>query len=156
MKGTNVYLTFDGNCRQAMQFYAKCLKAELQVMSFGDMAGSQGPQHLPPGAENRVMHSRLSNTPALIMGSDTMPGMPFQQGNNFSINIDCESVHEAEWLFKAFSENGKITMPIAETFWAERFGMLVDQFGIPWMFNFEKPNLKMPHTESGAKEPVHA
>lgn len=156
MQGTNVYLTFDGNCRQAMQFYAKCLGADVHILSFGDMPAQPGQGKLPPGSENRVMHSRLSNTPAVIMASDTMPGMPFQQGTNFSINIACESVDEAERLFKAFSEKGKITMPIAETFWAERFGMLVDQFGVPWMFNFEKANLQMPNKKSGAKEPVHA
>jgi PhnB protein len=68
-----------------------------------------------------------------------MPGMLFQQGSNFSISIDCESVEETEKLFNAFGENGKITMPVQETFWAARFGMLTDQFGINWMFNFGKP-----------------
>lgn len=156
MQGTNTYLSFDGNCRQAVTFYAKCLGADVQIMAFGDMpAGPEG-CNLPPEAKNRVAHARLTKGPIVIMASDTPPGMPLQQGNNFSINIDCESVDEAERLFKAFSENGKITMPIAETFWAERFGMLVDQFGVPWMFNFEKPNLQMPHKESGTKQPVHA
>ena len=156
MQGTNTYLNFDGNCRQAMTFYAKCLGADLRILAFGDMpAGPEG-CNLPPEAMNRVAHARLTKGPVVIMASDTPPGMPLQQGNNFSINIDCESVEEAERLFKAFAENGKIRMPIAETFWAERFGVLVDQFGVAWMFNREKANLEMPNQKAGAKEPVHA
>jgi PhnB protein len=69
-----------------------------------------------------------------------MPGMPFQQGNNFSININCESLEETDRLFTALGENGKVKMPLQETFWAASFGMLTDQFGIHWMFNFEKPH----------------
>jgi PhnB protein len=73
------------------------------------------------------------------MASDTMPGMPFQQGNNFAINIACESVEEIDKFFAALGEKGKVIMALQETFWAARFGMLTDQFGIGWMFNFEKP-----------------
>ena len=76
---------------------------------------------------------------ALLMASDTMPGMPFQQGNNFSVNINCESLEEIERFFTALSENGKVTMPLHDAFWGARFGMLTDQFGVNWMFNFEKP-----------------
>ena len=74
-----------------------------------------------------------------VMASDTMPGMPFKQGNNFSICINCESPQELERLFSAVGERGKVTMPLQDTFWGARFGMLTDQFGINWMFNFEKP-----------------
>lgn len=73
------------------------------------------------------------------MASDVMPGMAFQQGNNFSMNVNCESLREIESLFTALSENGKITMLLQETFWIARFGMLTDQYGINWMFNFEHP-----------------
>jgi PhnB protein len=84
--------------------------------------------------------------------------MPFTPGNNFSNNISCESASEAERLFQAFSANGKITMPIAETFWAERFGMLTDQFGVNWMFNYEKPRDQyMGHcAKDNVAEPVTA
>ena len=73
------------------------------------------------------------------MASDCMPGMPAQQGNNFSIAIMCESRQEIEKLFAALSEKGNVTMPLADTFWGAHFGMLTDQFGIPWMFNYELP-----------------
>ena len=138
MKGTNVYLTFDGNAEKAMRFYAKCLNAELHLMHFKDMPQQPGCE-APKGAENRVGHAcvLLKGVP-LIMASDSMSGMPFQAGNNFSINLMCESLEEIERLYKAFSENGTQTMPLEQTFWAERFGMLVDQFGVSWIFNYEK------------------
>jgi PhnB protein len=138
MKGTNSYLIFDGNCREAMTFYQKCLGAEMQIMTFGETPGCDD-GNLPKEAKDRIMHACLTKGPAVLMASDNMPGMPFQQGNNFSINISCETLLEIEKTFAAFSENGKVTMPLQETFWAERFGMLTDQFGVNWMFNLEQP-----------------
>lgn len=73
------------------------------------------------------------------MASDTLPGMDFRQGNNFSVSIHCDSVEEADALFAAFGEKGKVVMPLQETSWAARYGMLRDQFGIQWMFNLEHP-----------------
>jgi PhnB protein len=134
MKEINAYLIFDGNCREAMTFYEKCLGGDLQLMPF-----SAGPCTPPEGSQDRIMHARLANGPALLMASDTMPGMPFQQGSNFSLSITCESAQETDRLFTALSENGKVTMPLQETFWAARFGMFTDRFGINWMLNFERP-----------------
>jgi PhnB protein len=137
MKEVNTYLNFDGNCREAMEFYKKCLGAELQLMPF-----SEGPADLlkeAKEAKDRIMHARLTKGSTLLMASDTMPGMPFQQGNNFSVSIQCESLPEIEKLFTAFGEKGKVTMPLQDQFWGARFGMLKDQFGIHWMFNFEHP-----------------
>ena len=134
MKEITTYLMFDGNCREAMTFYEKCLGADLQIMPF-----SEAPGDFPPAAKDRVMHASLTRGQANLMASDTMPGMPLQQGNNFSVSINCESLQEIERLFTAFGENGKVTMPLQDTFWGARFGMLTDQFGINWMFNFELP-----------------
>ncbi len=137
MKSVVTYLNFDGNTRDAMKFYARCLGSELSMMPF-----SEAPGDFPKEAKDRVMHSRVTKGGAvLLMASDTMPGSGsrFVQGTNFSISIDCESVEEIDRLFAAFSENGKITMPLQDAFWGARFGMLKDQFGINWMFNFEKP-----------------
>ena len=75
----------------------------------------------------------------MLMASDTMPGMPYTQGNNVYVNVDCESVAEIERIFAAMSEGGKVTMPLADQFWGARFGMLVDKFGLHWMFNCELP-----------------
>ncbi len=133
MKGLHTYLTFDGNCRQAMEFYAQCLGAELQMMRF-----SEAPMDAPPGAKDRIMHARLVKGDVVLMASDSMPGMPLQQGNNFSLAFTCEAVAEAENLFGALGQKGKVLMPLQETFWAQRFGMVTDQFGVQWMFNVEK------------------
>jgi len=128
------YLNFDGNCREAMTFYKKCLAAELYLLPF-----SEAPFDSPPDAKDKIMHASLTKERTLLMASDTMPGMNVQQGNNFSLNITCESLPEIESLFAALGEKGEVTMPLQETFWAARFGVLKDQFGISWIFNFEKP-----------------
>jgi PhnB protein len=135
MRATTAYLTFNGNCRQAMEFYAKCLGAELHMMRFAD-----APFDSPKEAKDKIIHARLAKGATVVMASDAMPGMPFQQGNNFSLAIDCESAEEVDKLFAALGEKGKVTMPAQETFWAARFGMVTDQFGINWMFNLDKPH----------------
>ena len=129
----NVYLTFNGNCREAMTFYKKCLGGDLTMSPFSEM-----PDH-PKEAKDRIMHARLVNGRATLMASDTMPGMPFKQGNNVWISVHPESLEESDRVFTALSESGKVIMPLQDTFWGARFGMLTDQFGLNWMFNFEKP-----------------
>ncbi len=132
---TLTYLNFDGNCREAMTFYSKCLGAQLQAMPF-----SEGPAEFQKGGKDRIMHSSLtSGTTPLLMASDTMPGMPFQPGNNFSVSVHCESLAEIEKLFTAFSDGGTVTMPLQDTFWGARFGMLKDRYDVHWMFDFEQP-----------------
>jgi PhnB protein len=136
MKELTPYLTFDGNAREAMEFYKVCLGAELAIMTFGE---SPMKMQMPPGSEKRVMHARLSKGALELMASDTMPGMPFQHGNNFSMSFNCETPQETDQLFSALGAGGKVTMPLQETFWAARFGMLTDKFGVNWMFNLDKP-----------------
>lgn len=137
MKEINSYLTFNGNCREAMEFYKKCLGGELQLIPFSEMPGDLPKE--AKEAKDGIMHARLAKGAVALMASDTMPGHAFQQGNNFSIAIQCESPQEVDTLFTALGEKGKATMPPQETFWAARFGMLTDQFGIQWMLNFEQP-----------------
>ncbi len=135
MKAIVTYLNFNGNCREAMKFYQRCLGGELSIMPF-----SEAPGDFPKEAKDRVMHARVTKDgTTLLMASDTMPGSNFVQGTNFSISIDCQGAEETDRLFNAFSENGKIIMPLQDAFWGARFGILRDQFGINWMFNFEKP-----------------
>jgi PhnB protein len=136
MKELTPYLNFDGACREAMTFYSKCLGAELLLMPF-----TEGQCDVPKEAAERIMHARLtkaSGTP-ILMASDTPPGMPLHPGNNFWVSINCESIEELEKLFAALGENGKVAMPLQDMFWGARFGMLADQFGIQWMFNYEQP-----------------
>ncbi|XGC80631.1 VOC family protein [Bdellovibrio bacteriovorus] len=134
MKDVNTYLTFDGSCKEAMSFYQKCLECELNMVTFGE---SNVPA--PPEAKDRVMHARLSKgAMTLIMASDTMPGMQCRQGDNFSISLNCESSSEAEKFFASLSEGGMVKMALQETFWASKFAMFTDKFGINWMINLEK------------------
>ena len=133
MKGITTYLIFNGNCGEAMNFYAKCLEAKLDMMRFSD-----APMPSTPETKDKIMHAHLQKGGAAIMASDTMPGMPYDQGNNFSIALGCENVAEIDKYFAALREKGKVTMPLQETFWAPRFGMLTDQFGVNWMLNLEQ------------------
>ena len=134
MKAFTPYLNFDGNTREAMTFYQQCTGGELKIQTFKEAWAES-----PPEAANLVMHAALTKGPAILMASDPMPGMPIVQGNNVWVNIDCETVPEIEQLFAAFSEGGKVVMPLADQFWGARFGMLTDKFGINWMFNCYLP-----------------
>ena len=134
MRAFHAYLNFDGNAREAMTFYQQGLGAELELKSF-----AEAKMDVPAGAEQRILHARLQKGAAVLMASDTMPGHPHIRGTNFSVSIDCESIEEIERYFKAFSAGGTIVMPLADTFWNARFGMITDRFGIGWMFNHELP-----------------
>src|SRR5205809_4791900 len=134
MKEITPYLNFDGNCREAMTFYGKVFGVEPQLLTF-----AEGPCNVAPEDKGRIMHARLTKGNVLLMASDAVPGMcAFQPGNNFSMNIDCESMEEIEGLFGALGEKGSVIMPLADMFWGAHWGMLTDQFGVRWMFNFEK------------------
>lgn len=135
MKDINTYLVFDGNCREAMTFYKQCLQGELFIVPF-----SEAPIEMAArGAGDRIMHASLKAGSGVLMASDSMPDMPVRQGDNFSISLNCESLEETDRLFNALADKGHIKMPLQQTFWATRFGMLTDRFGINWMFNFEQP-----------------
>jgi len=135
MTEMNTYLTFDGNCAEAMKFYQKCLNADLQMMPFSEMPKTEG--EIPAGSKDRVMHARLTKGNATLMASDTMPGHPFKMGNNFSISLNCESKKEVDDFANAFKQGGQVTMPNQDTFWGAYFGMVTDKFGINWMFNYD-------------------
>jgi PhnB protein len=137
MKQINPYLTFDGKAREAMTFYAKCLGADLQIQTFDEVKMDCG-----PGGKDRVVHARLEKGAAVLLASDTMPGMPLSSGNNFSVAIQCDSADEVEKFYHALVAGGKPTMPPQDTFWNARFAMATDRFGINWMFNFDKAGRK--------------
>jgi PhnB protein len=128
------FLRFDGDCREAMEFYKRCFEGELFLLPY-----AEAPVEFRKGTETRIMHSTLTKGSPILMAADIMPGTPWQAGNNFSVSVHPESLEETERLFIALSEGGKVTMPLQGTFWGARFGMLVDRFGISWMFNFAHP-----------------
>jgi PhnB protein len=134
----NPYLMFDGQCRAAFEFYEQCLGGkDLTVMTYGE---APEPNQMPPEWHDKIMHASLKLENLSLMGSDYCPPDQYQKPKGISVSINLSDPSKAESLFQALSENGEITMPLQETFWATRFGMLVDRFGIPWMINCEMAN----------------
>jgi PhnB protein len=131
----NTYLTFDGNCEAAFKFYEKVLGGNIVAMF--PHKGTPAEGHVPPEWQDKIMHARMTVGDTVLMASDAPPN--FQQPmQGFSVSIQIETPAEAERVFHALAEGGAVRMPIQETFWAQRFGMLVDKFGTPWMINCEK------------------
>ena len=131
----NTYLLFNGQCEAAFKFYEQALGAEIKfMMTFGD---SPAAEQVPQEYRGKIIHGTLALGAQLIMASDAPPER-FQKPQGFSVSIEVTDPTEAERRFNALAENGQITMPMQPTFWAVRFGMLVDQFGIPWMVNCNK------------------
>ncbi|MDB5108820.1 MAG: Glyoxalase/bleomycin resistance protein/dioxygenase [Candidatus Binatus sp.] len=131
----NPYLIFDGKCEAAFKFYAQCLGGKIEMMM--THADSPAADQVPPAWCEKIIHARLSVGDQVLMGSDAPPDY-HEEMKGFSVSLMVDTPAEAERIFSALSKNGTVRMPMAETFWAARFGMLVDQFGTPWMVNCEK------------------
>src|SRR5262245_34302106 len=132
----NPYLTFNGQCGAAFKFYERALGGKIVAMiPFGDTPSGE---HVPADQRSRIMHARLVAGDQVLMGSDTHAGQPYDGVKGCSVAVQVKTPQEAERLFNALSEKATIVMPLQETFWAARFGMLTDQFGVPWMVNCEK------------------
>jgi PhnB protein len=130
----NPYLVFNGQCEAAFKFYERCLGGKIEMMmTHGD---SPMAEQVPPEWRNKVMHVRLALSDKVLMGSDAPPDR-YEQPKGFSVSVGVDKPAEAERIFNALAQNGTVQMPLQKTFWAERFGVLVDQFGIPWMVNCE-------------------
>lgn len=131
----NAYLTFDGQCEAAFTFYAQCLGGTLEAMfTFGDTPAAGD---VPEGLRDKIMHARLVVGDQVLMASDNHPVHPYEGIKGCSVSLNVDSIAEAERIFSALGEQGRVEMPLQQTFWAVRFGMLVDRFGVPWMINCE-------------------
>lgn len=131
------YLSFDGECEAAFTFYEKILHGKiLMMMRHADAPADAGVPQSPEIA-NRIMHARMQVGSRLLMGGDAPP-QSASKPQGFCVSIQVDDPAEADRIFKGLSEGGAVRMPIGETFWARRFGMLVDKFGTPWMVNCEK------------------
>ena len=130
------YLNFRGNCREAFKFYAEVFGGKLDMFTYGD---SPMCDQTPPELRNNIMHASLQVEGAMLFGGDPPPEM-HQTPQGFGIAIAIEDIERAERIFNALAQGGQIRMPLQETFWAKRFGDLVDRFGTPWMVSAgEKP-----------------
>ena len=126
------YLSFNGRCKEAFEFYQQHLRATLQFsMTYGE---SPMAAQTPAEWRDRIIHATLSLGGSELAGADAPPGY-FEEPKGFSVALQVEDAAEAERIFGALAEDGKVTMPLQQTFWAARFGMVVDRFGIPWMIN---------------------
>jgi PhnB protein len=131
----NTYLHFNGQCEAAFAFYEKCLGGKIVMkMTYGE---SPMADKTPPEWRGKIMHVSLMVKNQTLMGSDVPPDR-YHAPKGFSVSINLDDAAEADRIFSALAEKGTVGMPIQQTFWAERFGMLVDQFGTPWMVNCEK------------------
>ena len=129
------YLFFDGRCEEAVEFYKKALGAKVEMlMRFKESPDPPPPGMLPPGSENKIMHSCLRIGDTAVMASDGgCTGKASFQG--FSLSLAVASAAEADRLWGALADGGTVQMPIGKTFWSPRFGMVTDRFGVSWMVN---------------------
>ena len=128
----NPYLTFDGNCEEAINFYQSILGGETDFKRFGE-----GPPGMPvaEGQENKIMHVHFTFDGCVLMASDSGGMHEVTQGNNFHLSVDLHDKARAEKVFNDFGSEGTITMPFQEVFWGGSFGSVTDKFGVNWMIN---------------------
>lgn len=133
-----VYLIFNGNCREAVAFYEQVFKTEKpEIMTFGD--APRDPNHpLPEGTENLVMHTRLSIWGSTVMFSDTFPGSPYTIGNNVTLAVVSDDEAQLRQAYEGLKEGGKVSMELQETFFSKCYGSLTDKFGIEWQISHEE------------------
>ena len=133
----SIYLNFNGNCRQAFDFYRSVFGGDyISFSTFGEGPDDMG---MPEDEKDHIMHVTLPIGDSVLMGSDTSAafGPPHQAGNNFSVSCHPNSREETDRLFAGISEGGTVTMPLDDMFWGSYFGSCVDKFGVPWMFNHD-------------------
>jgi PhnB protein len=131
------YLTFNGQCEEALAFYAQALNGKVTaLMRF--QGSPMDNDKLPPGWAQKVMHANFQADGAEFMASDGMPGMPAPIYGGFAMSVYVpRDKDRAQKVFDALAKGGKVTMPFAPPFWGGHFGMLIDQFGVPWMVSTE-------------------
>jgi PhnB protein len=133
----NPHLTFNGQCQAAFQFYERCLGAKIQLMlAYGD---SPMAEQVPLERRGNIVHATLTIGDDTLQGADVLPEQ-YEQPKGFYILLHIGDPIETERMFQALSENGTVQMPLQKTFWSVCFGVLVDQFGIPWELHCTQAN----------------
>jgi PhnB protein len=128
----NSYLIFNGQCETAFKFYEQCLGGKIVTML--THGGSPIAKEVPSEWQHKILHASLTVGDHVLMGADAPPDH-YQKPQGFSVMLEPEGTAEADRIFQALAESGTVQMPLQETFWAVRFGMLIDRFGVPWMIN---------------------
>jgi PhnB protein len=130
----NPYLSFDGNAREAMEFYHSCLGGELKINTFGEFGNPD------PAVADKVMHAMLTTDKGyVLMGSDTPPGMPFNQGTTMTVSLSGDPGEGLEEAWEKLSEGGTVGVPFEKQMWGDVFGQFTDRFGVPWMVDVVAP-----------------
>ncbi len=128
----NPYLTFNGNCREAMTFYQECLGGELTLQSVGE---SPAADRCPEGTASQIMHSSLMRDDLLLMATDMVAPQGYIVGNHMSLSLNFNSEEEIKAVFEKLSNGGIIVDSLKKQFWGALFGVVVDKFGMAWMLN---------------------
>jgi PhnB protein len=131
----NPYLTFNGQCEAAFKFYEKCLPGKVvMMMTYGDSPLSR---QAPPEWRQKIIHATFAFGEYILQGADSLPES-YCKPQGFSVMLNLDAAAEADRIFNALAEQGTVQIPLQESFWASRFGMLTDQFGTPWTINCGK------------------
>ena len=135
MTTLNPYINFKGNCREAMVFYQHCLGGQLNMQT---VAGSDIEDQCPASMQDQIIHATLLNGAIFIMASDMCGPGGYEEGNAIAISVNCVSETEINTCYSRFAEGGKILDPLKTQFWGGMFGVVLDKFGVRWMFNYNK------------------
>ncbi len=130
----NPYISFDGNARQAMEFYKDVLGGTLTLSTFGEFGAQDSP------AADKIMHAMLETDRGFtLMGADTPPEMEHNPGNNLAVSLSGDDADELRGYWDKLSDGGAVSVPLEKQMWGDEFGMCVDRFGVAWMVNIAQP-----------------
>ena len=135
MTQINSYLTFGGNCREAMTFYKNCLGGELELQTIGE---SPLADKMPPQMKDSILHATLTKGALVLMASDMVGEKGLIKGNAVSLMLNCSSEDEIRTFYKKLSTGGQATHPLEDSFWGALFGDLTDKYGNQWLLHFDK------------------
>ena len=135
MTQMNAYLTFNGNCRDAMIFYKECLGGELVLQTMGE---SPLAEKMPPKMKEYILHSSLINGGLVMMATDCVPEQGLVKGNAVSLCLNCSSEQEIKNCYAKLADGGTATYPLENTFWGALFGGLTDKYGNHWLLNYQQ------------------
>jgi PhnB protein len=132
----NPYISFNGNARQAMEFYRRVFGGSLTLSTFGEFGAPDS------GYADKIMHGMLETDSGFtLMGADTPPGMEHNPGNNIAVSLSGDDAGELQGYWQKLSDGGTVSVPLAKQMWGDEFGACEDQFGIPWLVNIGQPQV---------------